>query len=287
VASLRTERDHQSSPSGQGPAADHSLTQTTGKLGLNWILPRGFRAFANAGTGFSTPLLYNALFNAQYGGDPLNDEKSRSAQVGLSYASGPWKAGLVLSRTLFSSLVYYDPNGGVYIPSWQSNSGIYRNGSQLRIQSAEFKGGYETAVWGITGFYRNQEARNLSVPVDQQLSSADTMVRSPFQSLGAEAFRVLGPVRLSARWSWTGSRYEYALPAGTAFNQHYNDLSLAAAWTARKDLTFTLRGDNLLQPRTTLAQWQAGTRDFQNDAAQEFGYPAQPPTVNLEVRYRF
>ena len=288
VVSLRTERDHQSVPTDQGPAADTSVTQTTGKLGLNWLLPGGFRAFANAGTGFSNPLLYNALFNAHYGGETLNNEKSRSAQCGLDYASGPWTAGLVLSRTLFSNLVYYDFSGGIPISAWDgADSGIYRNGSQLRVQSAELKGGYATAVWGLHGFYRNQEARNLSVAAGQQLSSASGMVRGPFQTLGADAFRVLGCVRLSGRWSWTGPRYDDLLPAGMGFKQHYNDLSLAAAWTVREDLTLTLRGDNLLQPRTSLAEWLAGARDFQNDASQSFGNPAQPPTVNLEVRYRF
>ena len=42
-----------------------------------------------------------------------------------------------------------------------------------------------------------------------------------------------------------------------------------------------------MQPKTSLAQWQSGTRLFQNDASVTLGYPAQPPTVNLEVRYRF
>jgi hypothetical protein len=42
-----------------------------------------------------------------------------------------------------------------------------------------------------------------------------------------------------------------------------------------------------MQPTTTLAQWMAGTRNGQNDASQIYGYPAQPPTVTLEVRYRF
>ena len=121
----------------------------------------------------------------------------------------------------------------------------------------------------------------------QQLSSADGMVRSPFQSLGADAFRVIGAVRLSGRWSWMGPRYDSLLPMGMGFKQHYNDLSLAAAWTVRDDLSLTLRGDNLLQPKTSLAQWQAGARDFQNDASQSFGNPAQPPTATLEVRYRF
>ena len=113
------------------------------------------------------------------------------------------------------------------------------------------------------------------------------MVRRPFQTLGAHAFRVLGDVRLEGRWSWTGPRYEATLTPGMGFKEHFNDLSLSAAWAARKDLTFTLRGDHLMQPNTTVAQWLARTRDFQNDASQIFGYPAQPPTVTLEVRYLF
>jgi outer membrane cobalamin receptor len=280
VASLRTERDCQTVPG----AVDTGLTLTTGKLGVNWTLPMGFRAYASAGTGFSNPLLYQSLFNAQYGGAPLGSEKSRTAQAGLTYAAGPWKAGLEVSRTLYSDLVYYNPALGPYIPSWYSNSGLYQNTSELRTQSAEFKAGYETTVWGIHGFYRNQEARDLEQPAGQQLSSP-AVVNRPFQTLGANAFRVLGDVRLDARWSWIGPRYEYGLTGG--FHEHYNDLSLSAAWTVKKDLTLTLRGDNLMQPKTSQAQWLAGTRDFQNDASQIYGYPAQPPTVSAEVRYRF
>lgn len=280
VASLRTERDSQTAPG----APDNSLTQTTGKVGLNWTLPGGFRAYASAGTGFSNPLLYQSLFNAQYGGAPLENEKSRTAQAGVTYAAGPWKAGLELGRTLYSNLVFYNPALGPYIPSWFSNSGLYQNDSELRIQSAELKVGYETKVWGLSGFYRNQEARDLQQPAGQQLSSS-AVVNRPFQTVGANVFRVLGDVRLDGRWSWVGPRYEYGLAGG--FKEHYNDLSLSAAWSARKDLTLTLRADNLMQPKTSLAQWLAGARDFQNDASQIYGYPAQPPTVTAELRYRF
>jgi len=283
VGSLRTERDHQVAP-GTAGTADNSTTQTTGKLGLNWALPRGFRVYANAGTGFSNPLLYQALFNSQYGGAPLANEKSRTAQTGLSFASGPWKASLELSRTLFTDLVYYNPDLGPYIPSWYSNSGLYQNTSRLRTQSLELKGGYETAVWGAGAYYRNQEARDLQQADGQQLSS-NAVVNRPFQTIGANAFRVLGAVRVEGRWTWTGPRYQYGLAGG--FHEHFNDLSLSTQWTARKDLFLTLRGDHLLQPRTSLAQWLAGARDFQNDASQIYGYPAQPPTVTLEVRYLF
>jgi vitamin B12 transporter len=281
VASLRTERDSQTAPG----ADPNSTTNTTGKVGLNWTLPRGFRAYANAGTGFSNPLLYQSLFNAQYGGGPLANEKSRTAQAGLTYAAGPWQAGLELSRTLFTDLVYYNPALGPYIPAWFTTSGLYQNASELRTQSAEFKAGYQTKVWGLNGFYRNQEARDLLPPPGTGQLSSSAVVNRPFQTLGASAFRVLGDFRLDGRWSWIGPRYMYGLPGG--FQEHFNDLSLSAAWSARKDLSLTLRGDNLMQPKTSLAQWMAGTRDFQNDASMIYGYPAQPPAVSLEVRYRF
>lgn len=286
VGSLRTERDRVTVPtSGSGTVEDAS-TQVTGKAGVNWTLPRGFRVYANAGTGFSNPLLYQSLFNANYGGEALANEKSRTAQTGLTWAAGPWRAGVEMTRTLYRNLVYYDPNGGVPIPEWGGfNSGVYRNGTQIRIQSAEFKLAYEAETWGAGGFYRNQEARDLTRAADDQLSSS-AVVRRPFQTLGAHAYRVLGDFRLEGRWSWVGPRYEYNSGTNIAYKAHFNDLSLSAAWTARKDLTLVLRGDHLLQPDTSREQWLARTRDFQNDASQIFGYPAQPPTVSLEVRYR-
>lgn len=289
VLSLRTGRDRQSAPGAAGAAGqDNAITQTTGKAGLNWTLPRGFRVYANAGTGFSNPLLYQAMFNTVYGGVVLRNEKSHTFQAGTSFAEGPWSASLDLSRTLFSNLVYYDSTAGIAIDGggYTYQSGAYANGAQIRVQSAEFKAGYQTAVWGLSGFYRNQEARDLAKASGQQLTSS-AVLRRPFQSLGLNGFRVLGAVRLEARWSWIGSRYEAGLNPGVAYKAHFNDLSLAAAWSARPDLTVTLRGEHLMQPRTSLAEWQSGKSDFQNDASQIFGYPAQPPTGTLEVRYRF
>jgi len=287
VGSLRTERDRVEVPIQGIGSSENGTTQSTGKLGLNWTLPEGFRVYANAGTGFSTPLLYNSIFNYNYGGEALQNEKSRNAQTGLSYGSGPWKASLELSRTLFSNLVWYDANGGVPVAAWGGyDSGIYRNGHQIRIQSAELKGGYATAAWGLDGFYRNQETRDLQAPSGEQLSSADSITRSPFQTLGAHAFRVLGAFRLEGRWSWMGPRYDAALPEGMGYKAHFNDLSLWTVWSVRPELSVSLRGDHLMQPRTTAAQWLDRSRDFQNDAEQTYGNPAQPPTVTLEVRYR-
>jgi outer membrane cobalamin receptor len=282
VGSVRTERDHDDLPNASSGRSATNVTETTAKVGVNWTLPGGFRAYANAGTGFSSAPLFDSIYNFQNGGQALSNEKSHAAQAGLTFGSGPWKAGLVLSRTLFSSLIYFDSS----MTSSTNFYGLYANGNQIRIQSAELKGGYETTRWGVTGFYRNQETRDLeAIPGDQLISpSAGT---APFQTLGLRGFRVMGDVRVDVRWSWIGPRYQYGSPTLYPFDQHYNDLGFSAAWAVRKDLTLTLRGDNLMQPKTSLAQWQSGTRLFQNDASVTLGYPAQPPTVNLEVRYRF
>nr|WP_320132440.1 TonB-dependent receptor [uncultured Holophaga sp.] len=284
VGTVRWEHDTQNLPlDSAGSTADRGSSQYTGKGGINLTLPGGFRLYSSAGWGFSNPQLYHSIFNARYGGDALDNEKSKFIEAGLGWEQGPWKAKLELFRTLFSSLVYYDSNGGVPIASWGGyDSGIYRNGKGIRIQSAQISGGYETKHCGLTGFYRNQEARDTSVTEDQQLSSS-SVIRRPFQSLGLSTFCVLGEVRLDARWSWTGSQYEN----GFAFRTHYNDLSLAATWAIQEHLSVTLRGDNLMQPYTNREAWLSRVNDFRNDGSQVYGYPAQAPSASAELRYRF
>lgn len=284
VASVRGQRDRQTISPLEAPTRETRITQTTGKVGLNWTITKEWRAYTSAGTGFSNPLLSNTLWNAHYDGENLGNEKSKYVQVGVGYQSGPWSGDLELWRTLYDSVVYYDPDGGVWIPDWFMNSGVYRNGSGIRIQGAELSGGYATDTWGLKGFYRNQDARDTSVP-DSERYKTNAVLRRPFQSFGFSGYRVLGPVRLEGRWSWFGSRYEYGLPS--AFKAHYNDVSVAATWTVSEALSLALRGDNLLQREVSKEDYLARTHDFDNDTSQVYGYPAQPATWTLEARYRF
>lgn len=284
VASLRNQRDRQVIQPLGAPSQKTKITQTTGKLGLNWMASENWRFYVTAGTGFSNPLLNQTLWNAHYGGDKLRNEKSRFLQTGVSFQAGPWSSRLELSRTLYRSLVFYDPEGGTWIPDWYMLSGVYRNGSDVRIQSAEISGGYSVASWGLKGFYRNQEARDLKAPKEEQLET-NAVIRRPFQSFGFSGYSVIGSVRLEGRWSWFGPRYEYGLPFG--YKAHFNDVSLSALWTANDRLSFTLRGEHLLQPKTSKEDFLKRANDFDNDACQIFGFPAQPPTWTLEARYRF
>jgi vitamin B12 transporter len=291
VGSLRQERDRLTYPTATGSGED-DVSQTTGKFGFNWILGGGWRFFASAGNAFANPLLFQTIYNAEYQGSTLDNERSTTYQTGVSFEQGPWRAGLTLSRTLYRDLIYYNPDGGEYIPDYGGYyTGIYQNGSDLRLQSAQVDLGYQTDLWSLKGFCRNQDFRDEEAPAGQQYLN-DAVLRKPFNSFGISGHRTFGPVRIEARWSWTGPRYDYGVPnpaynSAAAFDQHYNDLSLAVAWAVRHDLLVTLRGDNLMQPKTSVDQWLAGTRDFQNDASQAYGYPAQPATVKLELRYRF
>ncbi len=280
---VRTQKDRlQVHPEGMA-SGERNSSAVVGKLGLNWTLGAGFRLYGSHGNSSAHPTLFQVMYNLNNLGQDLKNEKGKTTQAGASWKSGPWSARLDLSRTQYDSLVAFDPTLGVPSP-WGGMSGAYINGQNIRVQSMELGLGYRLQGWGIEGFYRNQEARDLSVPEVQQLMTS-TVVRRPFQTVGASAYAVFGALRIDGRWSWFGSRYEYGLPF--AYKAHFNDASLAASYPFTKQFSLSLRGEHLFQSAITREEWLDRSRDFENDAAMIYGYPAQPRTVTLEARYRF
>ena len=281
LAGVRQQWDHQNFLF-QGPApasAEAPAGVSTWKLGANALLGAGLRVYASGGTGFSLPLLSAVMYNANNGATtPLEREDSSFLRLGAGWERGPWSARLEASRTRFSHLVYFD-----------LNSYVYANGSRMRIQGIEGSLAYRTARWGAEASWRNQEARAMDEPEGQQLSNP-AVIRRPFNILGAKAWRQAGAWRMEARWSWTGSRYEnfggYPARLG-ASRTHFNDLALGLTWAASPRLSVSLRGEHLLQPRISVAQWQDQSLAGHNDAYQVYGFPAQSPTATLELRYRF
>mgnify|MGYP001546522922 CR=1 FL=1 len=139
------------------------------------------------------------------------------------------------------------------------------------------------------GWIRSQEARDLTLPEAQQLEGPN-VVRRPFLSFGLKADGTWGAYRADLGWSWQGSRYDSFGGFPTLYasgRTHYNDLHASLAWALRENMSLTLRGDNLLQPEITAAEWLARKTDLQNDAYQVYNFPAQPPTVSLEFRIRY
>lgn len=253
--------------------------QRTWKLGANVTLPQGFRLYISGGRAFGLPLLSAVMYNASSGvTEPLGEEKSRFVMLGASWEQGPWSVKLEANRTIFTRMVYFD-----------LNAFHYANGSDIRTQSAQLTVGYNRENWGLEGFYRNQEARDLNASEDMKFRTP-AVLRRPFQSLGLKGHWIVAPFRFDLNWSWFGPHYEnfggWPSVIG-ASHVHFNDLGVAATWMARKDFTLTLRGEHLLQPTLTRKDWETRKTDGDNDAYQIFGFPAQPPTWTLEARYRF
>lgn len=281
VGSVRQQWDSQNFvfPAGANALPDDATRKTTWKFGANILLGSGFRLYGSAGSGFSLPLLSAVMYNNSNGyTTALESEESTFARLGAGWEQGPWSARVEASRTRFSHLVYFD-----------LNTYAYANGSQMRTQGVEGALTYKTAKWGAEGFWRNQEARAMDMPRELQLSSAG-VIRRPFNVFGAKAWALRGPVRLEGSWSWSGPRYEnfggYPARMGASKN-HFNELALGATWMASSALSLTLRGQHLLQPRVSVEDWKQRSTDGQNDASQIYGFPAQPPTLALELRYRF
>lgn len=281
VGSIREQKDRQTFLVDSGPGApDTRNTQTTGKLGVNWQLPAGFRVYASGGSAFSNPLLYQVLYNAGpfVNGPNLENEKSHFLQAGLGWDKGPWHTRLEAWRTKLDETVIFD-----------LTSFVYKNGGNLRFQGLEGAAGYKAESWGLEAWARSQEARDLAEAPDQQLRTG-AVLRRPFFAFGLKGDATWGAFRGDLGWSWQGPRYEYfgGYPAiYAAGHTHYNDLRASLAWAIRENMSLTLRGENLLQPRITTADWLARRTDFQNDAYQVYNFPAQPPTVSLEFRIRY
>jgi len=268
---------------------DEARDKGTWKAGANLRLG-DHRFYVSGGTGFGLPFLYAVMYQARNLLDPsswsydpaayrpLQPEESTFVQAGWTWEHGPWSARVEGSRTRFDRLIYFDLN------RW-----IYANGQNIRIQGVEGGLAYRTSTWGLEGFARSQEARDLDAPESQRFRT-NAVLRRPFAIFGLTGFGVWGPWRADLRWSWTGPRYEnfggYPATLG-ASKVHFNDVACSLSYDATKTLQLTLRGEHLLQRSWTVAEWERRAMDGRNDAYQVFGFPAQPRTLSLEARYRF
>ncbi len=278
VASLRTQEDRIQIKDEDGTqVAENKGSQATYKVGVNGILPGGFRVYFSHGSAYNTPLLYQVLTNQFAGLAKLDNETSRTTQAGLQWERRGWSARLQASRTIYDHVVTYD---------WAS--GGYLNANDLRIQSLEGAFGRRTSSWGVEVTARSQEARRTDLPESQQFLGGGAAGR-PFAQFGLQAFLKVGTLRLDGRWARSGGGYFwFDDKSGLDANKtHFNDVALSAALELGSAWTLTLRGEHLLQPRTTREGWLAAEHLGRNDAYTIPDFPAQGPTAALELRYRF
>lgn len=292
VGTYRRQNDAQRFDAASGISLpDRDASASTWRFGATFVFPGGHRFYASGGTGFGVPYLSAVLYHsdnllnpssfnynpAAYA--PLENERSRTAQVGYGYADGAWSFRVDAQQTTYDNLVYFD----------LSSTFDYANGQNLRVQGVEAALAYRVKAWGAELFVRNQEVRDLGVPLEQQLEGSAT-VRRPFTTFGLSGYIERGALRMDGHWSWAGARYENygGFPSRIdARKTHFNDLGVLGAWTFRPGLSLGLRGEHLLQPRISRQDWLNRNYDQQNDAQPIYGFPAQARTWSLELRYRF
>lgn len=281
VASLRNQKDRIAYRFSDGSTVPERATSAAvGKLGINWLVASGARIYASFGTSYNTPDLFSLIYHFSKRPGDLQNEKSKTLQVGGAVEQGPWSAKLEASRTSYGSVIFYVP-----LP-WPDDH--YENGTHLRVQGIEGSLAFKRSEWMIQVFARSQEARNQSQPEEKQLKAGGAIGR-PFFTGGLRGSATFGDWSFFARWSWVGSSYQYFDDLGgvSGARTHFNDLALGMIRKLAENLSLEARGEHLLQPRWTKEDWLSGKRFRENDAYLVPTFPAPGPTITVALRYRY
>ena len=260
---------------------DHA---STFKAAMNLGLPYGFRFYAGGGQGYTAPSLPQLLLNARAGGPDLDVEKNGFGFAGFGWGKGNWSGRLESNRSSYRDAIGFD---GL----------VYRNQDHVRVQGTEAALTYARGGFGAEGFVRSQEAKDLNTPLDpyQTPASADR----PFSSHGLKVFGGWSRVRVDVRYRTVGANYQLAsgfiivrgvptpLPPREISAVRYNDLAVTTTVTLGRHWTLIARGENLLQPRTSVDEWLTRQTDDEANAYRAYGLPASGPKASLEVVFRY
>lgn len=264
-----------------GSGSERSDHASTFRGTLNLRLPFGFRFYAGGGQGYNAPSLPQLLQNAGAGAPVLGPERNGFGFAGFGWGRGHWSGRLGANRSTYRDALVF-------------NGFTWKNEGHLRVQGTEATITYTRGGFGGEGFVRAQEARDLDAPADP--FRTPTATNRPFQSHGLKLFGGWSRVRLDVSYRQVGGGYQIVsgpLGRGGAAAARvdsvvtYEVLDTTATFTLGRHWTLIARGENLLQPRTTVDQWLAQAQDQQADAYRTFGYPAQGPKGSLEVIFRY
>jgi outer membrane cobalamin receptor len=277
VGSLRHQRDRIGQENTPG-FQETAIGQTTWKAGVNLLLPLGGRAYMSLGTSFSTPSLYALGANQAAGRPAPGNEQSRSLLAGIGWQAGGWSLRAEANRIAYDALLQFVPTGMF--------AGYYENRTDVRIQGIEANAAWQAPTWGLEGFLRSQEGRDLTLP---EATQRTVFQNRPFFSAGLGAHAALGDFRLFGRAAFLGHRYVYSDDHGGVVPErtHFVDLTVRAEYRVTESLDLLLRADHLLQAPLVRADWELGQDLGRNNVAVLPGYPAPTRTLSLEARYRF
>ncbi|MBI3132744.1 MAG: TonB-dependent receptor [Acidobacteria bacterium] len=273
------------------------------RLALNQELGWGFRAYAGLGSADLAPHLIQQLRNAEVqGAAPLKNERMTFTQVGLAWGTGKAYAraeaqqieisgGIGVEALATAPMVLGAAPGAANVPP----DSKYVNQDRFRTRGVETAVGW-TPIRGfaLEGFVRAQEARDLNAPEGQEFSTP-VVQRRPFSTHGLKTRFGTERVQVDVHYTNVGHQFasigdcNCAVPVPTIrpMNVTFKDVGMTTTVKAGKRWTLVWRGEHLLQPRVSVAEWVAGAKDSKSDAYMVYGYPAARPSYSFEARYRY
>ncbi len=238
-------------------------SKTTGNVGAAYNFTPGTGVFANYGTSYKSPTLYQ-LYNQQYGSDALTPEKGKTVEVGfrqkllndkLSWDITAWRAQL-------DDVIIFDmsiPN-----PSSPWGFGKYANGDKQRTRGVELSGSYAlTDTWTLHGNYTYTESHT-----QKNGGDFERTVQVARNVAGAGVGYRNGPLEANFDVYYTGPRLRWAADIET---DSYVRADVSARYHLNQSLAVYGRIENL----------------FDADIVEEIGYkqPGRYGVVGAEYRF--
>lgn len=269
------------------------------RLALNQELGYGFRAYAGWGTADLPPHLIQQLRNAEVPGSPaLRNERMTFSQIGLAWGAGKAYVKIEAQQMQLTGAIGVEAlattpaaPGGLNVPP----DSRFANQDRIRTRGVETGLGWSPIRgFGLEGFVRAQEARDLNAPEGLEFAT-DPVQRRPFSTHGLKTRFGGGDVRVDVHYTHVGHQFASIgdcncatpVPNIRPVNVVFRDVGMTTTVKAGKRWTLIWRGEHLLQPKVDLNAWIAGAKDAQNDAYMVYGYPAARPTYSFEARYRY
>lgn len=184
-------------------------------------------------TAFRAPS-FNDLYFPFFGNAGLRPEKASSEEVGLRYAHAGARASLALFRTRTRDLVQFN-----------AATSQAENIARARARGVELSAGLTQGPWQIEG--------NGTWLSTEDEATGQRLVRRAPRTFNLGLFHDQGAWRLGGEASWVAARDDFDI---NTFQRKslpsYTLLRAVAQWRASKQLSVTLRAENLLDEQYTL-----------------------------------
>ena len=226
--------------------------QSTGGVAYGYGFAPGWRVTAAVGTAFRVPTLYQRF--SEYGQPALQPEKARNMELGLQWAQGGSRFGVVAYQNKVRNLITFGSAGVC-----SSSFGCYENTGRAKLRGVTISGAHKFGGVNLGG------SLDLQDPKDAK--TGKTLGRRAKQLLKLNADTRVGDWTLGAEWQAVGKRWDNA--ANTNKLAGYGTVNLYATATLAREWTLLARIDNI------------GDRDYQLAR----GYATAGRTFYLGLRW--